>query len=45
MNPLTKLAAFAAALIAVFTGGLALGATAGPFDDPAPPPVHSEHTP
>ena len=45
MNPLPKLAAFAALLAAVFAGGLAIGAAAGPFDDTPPPPVHREHTP
>ena len=44
MNPLAKLAAFAVALVAVFSGGLALGAAVGPVDD-TPAPVHSSHTP
>ena len=43
MSPLVKLALFAAVLVAVFGGGLALGAAAGPFDDPAPP-THAEHS-
>ncbi len=45
MNPLAKLAVFAVALTAVFAGGLALGAAAGPIDDPSPTPVHVEHRP
>ena len=44
MNPLAKLALFAVALVGVLGAGLGLGAVAGPFDDPAPPP-HEEHTP
>ena len=44
MNPVTKLAAFALALLAVFGGGLVLGAAAGPFGDDDPP-AHAEHTP
>lgn len=44
MSPVTKLAAFAVLLLAVFGGGLAVGAVAGPFDDGEPPP-QMEHSP
>jgi hypothetical protein len=37
MSPLAKLALFAAGLVAVFSGGLAVGAVVGPLEqDPAP---------
>jgi len=44
MTPAAKLAAFAVALLAVFTGGIALGTAVGPLDDPPPPP-HTVHAP
>ena len=45
MTPVVKLMAFAAVLVAVFSGGLALGAAVGPFDDAPPRTIHSEHRP
>jgi hypothetical protein len=44
MNPVAKVAAFALALLAIFGGGLALGAAVGPFED-GEPPTHVEHAP
>jgi hypothetical protein len=44
MNPLVKLVAFAVALMAVFGGGLALGAAAGPIGSDIPT-AHVGHTP
>lgn len=46
MTTTARLAAFAAALAAVFLGGWAAGAAIGPFDSPdRPAPAHTEHTP
>ena len=46
MSSAARLAAFAAVLAAVFTGGWAAGSALGPFDSTEQPaPAHAEHTP
>ena len=45
MRPLAKLAVFTVALVAVFGGGVAIGATVGPTGSSTPTTTHVEHTP
>ena len=46
VNPLAKLALFVLALLAVFGGGLGVGAAVGPLDDDPPSQVEpAEHMP